>query len=160
MPRRAERLRHRLAERDAEILDGVMLIDVEIAARVDRQVERAVAREQLQHVVEKADAGPHLIPALAVQAERQRDLRLGRRRSITARRTDLLHHRDGALRVLDDAGRDAERSGAARLGRAIAQVDAFRERALDERVGPVAGADEHEVGLARHVRRPSRSHAA
>ena len=43
-----------------------------------RQIERAVAREQLEHVIEKADAGPHLIPALAVEAERQRDLRLGR----------------------------------------------------------------------------------
>ena len=74
----AERLRHRLAERDAEILDGVMLIDVEIAARVDRQVERAVPREQLQHVIEKADAGAHVVPALAVERERQRDLRLRR----------------------------------------------------------------------------------
>ena len=29
----AERLGHRLAERDAEILDGVVLVDVEIAGR-------------------------------------------------------------------------------------------------------------------------------
>ena len=49
----AERLRHRLAERDAEILDGVVLVDVEIAGRLHRQVEPAVRREQLQHVVEE-----------------------------------------------------------------------------------------------------------
>ena len=48
---------HRLAERDAEVLDGVVLIDVEIAGRLQRQVEAAVPREQLQHVIEEADAG-------------------------------------------------------------------------------------------------------
>ena len=71
-------LRHRLAERDAEILDGVMLIDVEIAGGVDLQVEAAVPREQLQHVIEKADAGADVVAALAFERERQRDLRLGR----------------------------------------------------------------------------------
>ena len=30
----AERLRHRLAERDADVLDGVVLIDVEVAGRL------------------------------------------------------------------------------------------------------------------------------
>ena len=53
----AERRRHRLAERDAEVLDGVVLIDVEVAAGVDLEVEGAVPREQLEHVIEKADAG-------------------------------------------------------------------------------------------------------
>src|SRR6185295_2713420 len=75
---RAERLRHRLAERDAEVLDGVVLIDVEIAGRVDPQIEGAVARDELQHVIEEADAGAHAVLALALEAERQRDLRLGR----------------------------------------------------------------------------------
>ena len=46
------------------------------------------------------------------------------------------------------------RAGAARLGRSIAQVDAARERAFDQRVGPVARADEDEVRLALHVREP------
>ncbi len=35
-------------------------------------------REQLQHVVEEADAGPHVVAALAVDRQRARDLRLGR----------------------------------------------------------------------------------
>ena len=79
MPRRvAERGGDRLAERDAEIFDGVMLIDVEVACRVDGQVERAVAREQLQHVIEETDAGADLVLALAVEVDLHRDRRLGR----------------------------------------------------------------------------------
>ena len=73
-----ERGRDRLAERDAEVLDGVMLIDVEVARRVDAQVERAVARKQLEHVIEKADPRPYLITALTFERQRQGDLRLGR----------------------------------------------------------------------------------
>ena len=57
---------HRLAERDADVLDGVVLIDVEIARRLQRQVEAAVPREQLEHVVEEADAGADVVAALAV----------------------------------------------------------------------------------------------
>src|SRR6185436_17712073 len=74
----AERLRHRFAERDAEILDRVVLVDVEIAARVNPQVEGAVARHQLQHVIEKTDAGADVVPPLALERDRQLDLRLGR----------------------------------------------------------------------------------
>src|SRR5262245_11170729 len=38
----AERRRHRLAEGDAEILDGVMLVDVQVPNSLDLQVERTV----------------------------------------------------------------------------------------------------------------------
>ena len=54
---RAERLAHRLAERDADVFDGVVLVHVEVAVHLQRQVERAVPRDQLQHVIEEADAG-------------------------------------------------------------------------------------------------------
>ena len=94
---------------------------------LDLQVERAVAREQLEHVIEEPDAGADLVPALALEAERQRDLRFGRPSIDYARGAqDLLDRGDAALRVLDDAGGDAEAAGAARLGRAVAQVDAAR----------------------------------
>ena len=53
----ADGLEDRLAERDADVLDGVVLIDVEIAARSQLKVEPAVAREEFQHVIEEADAG-------------------------------------------------------------------------------------------------------
>ena len=75
---RAERRRHRLAERDADVLDGVMLVDVEIPSGLERQVEPAVPREELQHVIEKPDAGRDVVAPLPVKREPQRDLRLFR----------------------------------------------------------------------------------
>ena len=69
----AEGLRDRLAERDAEILDSVMLIDIEIAARIDAQVEPPVPREELEHVIEKPDARTHAVPPLALEGDRERD---------------------------------------------------------------------------------------
>ena len=45
-----------LAQRDAHVFHGVVLIDIEVALAGEREVEAAVAREQLQHVVEEADA--------------------------------------------------------------------------------------------------------
>ena len=72
---RAERGLDRLAERDADVLDRVVLVDVEIALGAQAQVEAAVAREQLQHVVEKADAGPDVVSAAAVERQPDGDRR-------------------------------------------------------------------------------------
>src|SRR5688572_12333245 len=66
---RAKRFRDRLAQRDAEILHGVVLIDVEIAGGANLEIERAVACHELQHVVEEADAGADVIAALAFDPE-------------------------------------------------------------------------------------------
>ena len=52
---------NRFAERDADVFDGVMLIDVEIAGGLDLQVEAAVPGDQVEHVIEKADAGAVLV---------------------------------------------------------------------------------------------------
>ena len=46
-----------LAQHDADVFDGVVLVHVEIAFGVQLQVEAAMLGEQLQHVVEEADAG-------------------------------------------------------------------------------------------------------
>jgi hypothetical protein len=73
----AERLRDGLAERDPEILHGVMLVDVEVALGIDAEVEHAVARHQFQHVIEKPDAGAHLVGAFAIERDRQRNPGLG-----------------------------------------------------------------------------------
>ena len=70
----AERPRDGLAERDAEIFHRVMLIHVEVAVGLHAQVECAVPREQLQHVIEETDAGADLIPSLAVEREPQHDV--------------------------------------------------------------------------------------
>jgi hypothetical protein len=53
----AERLANRLAERDADILGGVVVIDVQIALGLDRDVDARVPRQQVEHVIEEADAG-------------------------------------------------------------------------------------------------------
>src|SRR6266545_1814506 len=65
----AQRLGEELSEHDADVLHGVVLIDIEVAGGPERQVEAAVAGEQLQHVVEEADAGVDLVAALALDAE-------------------------------------------------------------------------------------------
>ena len=53
----AERLFERLAEDDADVFDGVVRVDLQIALGVDVQIDQAVAREQVEHVIEEPDAG-------------------------------------------------------------------------------------------------------
>ena len=57
-----------LAESDADVLDGVVPVDVQVAFGIDRQVDQAVARDLVQHVVEKADAGRELRDAGAINS--------------------------------------------------------------------------------------------
>ena len=52
----AERLTDRLAQRDAHILHRVVEIDVQIAFRLNLQVDEGMARDLVEHVVEKAHA--------------------------------------------------------------------------------------------------------
>ena len=59
-----KRRRKRLSQRDANVLHGVVLIDVEIASGLQLQVERAVPRHQLHHVIEKANASADLGAAM------------------------------------------------------------------------------------------------
>ena len=53
----AERLGERRAEDEGDVLDRVVLVDLEVAVGVDRQVEQAVVGERAQEVVVEADAG-------------------------------------------------------------------------------------------------------
>jgi division protein CdvB (Snf7/Vps24/ESCRT-III family) len=48
---------------------------VQVALGLDRQVDHAVARDLVQHVVEEADAGGELGNAAAVEIEDDADLR-------------------------------------------------------------------------------------
>ena len=73
----AERREGGFAERDADILDRVVLVDIEIARCMERQVETAVAREQLQHVIEEPDAGGNLVSSTTVQGQSTADLSFG-----------------------------------------------------------------------------------
>ena len=69
-------LANKLAEHDADVFDGVVLVDVEIAVGVKLQIEAAVLGEQLQHVIEEADAGGDVVAAAAFDLERAADLGL------------------------------------------------------------------------------------
>jgi hypothetical protein len=71
----AERAEQRFTQDDADVLDGVVLIDIQIAGRAQRQVEAAVAREQFEHVVEEPDTRAHVVAAPAIDRQRSRDLR-------------------------------------------------------------------------------------
>jgi hypothetical protein len=55
-----------------------MLIDVEIARGLHLQIEAAVASHEIQHVIEKTDPGPILVLALALERQRDPDLRFRR----------------------------------------------------------------------------------
>ena len=72
----AERLAQRLAEGQPDVLDGVVPVDVEVAAGADGEVEPAVVREQHEHVVEEPDAGDDVGDAVAVEVQRQGDVGL------------------------------------------------------------------------------------
>src|SRR6185503_2902537 len=75
----AQRLLDRLAEGDADVLDGVMTVDVQIALGIDRQVDHAVARDLIEHVVEERYAGRKLGAAAAVEIDAYDDPRLASR---------------------------------------------------------------------------------
>ena len=72
----AQRLGHRLADRDAGILGGVVLVDMEIADRLHVEVDQRVARQLFEHVIEEADAGRDVIDAGAVEIDGDVDRRL------------------------------------------------------------------------------------
>src|SRR5579863_650586 len=71
----AERQAEGFTQRDPDILDGVVLIYVEITPGVNFEIKRAVAGKQLEHVIEEAYAGRDAVPAMAIHAQLQPDAR-------------------------------------------------------------------------------------
>ena len=65
----APRLGQCLADGDADVFDGVMCVDMQIALRFDREVDHAVPRDLVQHVVEETDAGRKFGNARAIEIE-------------------------------------------------------------------------------------------
>ena len=65
----AQRLGQRLPKGDAAILDRVVVVDVQIALGAHGDVDQRVARQLVQHVVEEADPGLHVIKAGAVKVD-------------------------------------------------------------------------------------------
>ena len=68
-------LREQLAQHDADVFHGVVLVDIQIALGVELQIEAAMLGEQLQHVIEEADAGGDFVPAAAFDPQRAADVR-------------------------------------------------------------------------------------
>ena len=75
-PHIAQRLGERLPQRDAHILGGVVIIHLHVTVAGKHQIKAPVPRKQLQHMIQKAAAGVHLIPACTVEVQGQLDLGL------------------------------------------------------------------------------------
>ena len=67
----------RPADGDADVLDGVVVVDVQVAGRPGLEVDQRVAGELVEHVVEEADAGLVVVPAGAVEVELDDERGLG-----------------------------------------------------------------------------------
>ena len=65
-----------LAQADADILGGMVVIHPRIPVTGHGQVKAAVPRKQREHMVQKAAAGVDFRRAAAIQTERQGDIRL------------------------------------------------------------------------------------
>ena len=65
----AQSLQHRLANSDTGIFGGVMLVDMQIAYRLDLQIDERMPRQLLQHMVQKANACGHVIYTTAVEVD-------------------------------------------------------------------------------------------
>ena len=52
----------------------MVIVNVQIALAFNRQIKQSVAREQVEHVIEKADAGVDCARTAAVEIERDGDV--------------------------------------------------------------------------------------
>ena len=150
----AERLAHRLAERDADVLDRVVRVDVEIARRPrapDRS-RRAGRRVSSMWSRKRRPVRIRYLPRPS-RFSRSANLRF-RRLSINSCATQGCPPGPrGRFGVCDDAGGDADAAGAAGSVRLVADEDAARGRAPRRGLRRcVADAHEHEVRLARPER--------
>ena len=70
----AERLLDRLPERDTDVLGGMVVVDVQVALGLDGEIDAGMARQKLEHVVEKADAGRDRASPAAVDVDHDLDI--------------------------------------------------------------------------------------
>src|SRR6266853_2966621 len=70
----AERFLDCLSENDARIFDRVVLVHVEVAARGELQIHRAVARYERQHVIEERNSRRNFRAAMAIEVQAHEDI--------------------------------------------------------------------------------------
>ncbi len=74
----ADGARAGLAEDDADVFHRMVRIDVQVAPGIDLQIQHAVARYLVEHVLEERDTGGEARDAGAVEIHAHADLRLFR----------------------------------------------------------------------------------
>ena len=63
-----------LAQGDAHILIGVMVIDVRVTNGMDLEINQSVAADLMKHVIQKRHTGAHLATAAAVEIQTHPDI--------------------------------------------------------------------------------------
>ena len=69
----ADRLGNRLAQRDADVLDRVVRIDVQVTLGLDVEINQPMSRYLLQHVLEEWESRINARYTTAVQVHRNSD---------------------------------------------------------------------------------------
>jgi hypothetical protein len=65
----AECLLQRLAEHDTDVFNRVVIVDLRIAFRLDRQVEESMLAQKLQHVIQKRDRRLDMATSNSIEPE-------------------------------------------------------------------------------------------
>ena len=160
----AERAVERLAERERRVLGGVVLARLEVAGRLEHEVEAGVEGELLEEVVVEPGAGRDAHAARAVESEANADARLGGRADVADAASGRA--RDGRGPV-ERAGERLEQQVVV-LAVADRDADPVREDAHDEARAEercaerlrVVDRDEEEVRARRQRLEPERAQAA
>src|SRR5271168_1814546 len=88
-----DRLGNCLAECDADVFDGVVGVNLKIAASLDIEVDQPMTADLVEHVVKKRDAAIEPTASAAIEIERYTNLGfLGRACNLSG------SHRDAAAR--------------------------------------------------------------
>ena len=98
-----DRFSQRLSERDADVLHRVMRIDVQVAAGLDDQVDQAVTRDLVEHVVKERDTSVEPRSAAAVEIELDANQKITLRAGYSANADVIIREKKDVL-VLPEPG--------------------------------------------------------
>jgi hypothetical protein len=69
----ADRLGHGLTEGNADVLDGMVAVDMQIAVGMHIEVDQPMTGDLVEHVVEEGHAGGQLLAAGAIEIDAHTD---------------------------------------------------------------------------------------